>query len=188
MLADFLQTFVMLFIIMGPFSSFIVFSDVTKKLNRKQKIKSINKAVTVAGLLALIFIIGGKSILDVFGVSLKSFTVVGGVVLFILGLEMILSFKISKESAKDYNVAAVIIATPITTGPGVITSVILFSNSMGMLPTILALILSLSLIYSFLRAHDLICKVVGKGTIEIISKVIGIFIAARGIELILSIF
>ena len=101
---------------------------------------------------------------------------------------MVLSFKISKESAKDYNVAAVIIATPITTGPGVITSVILFSNSIGMLPTIMALILSLSVIYSFLRAHDMICKAVGKGTIEILSKVVGIFIAARGIELILSIF
>lgn len=188
MLEEFLQTFVMLFIIMGPFSSFVVFSEVAKKLNKKQKIKSINKAVIVAGLLAFVFILGGNSILDIFGVTLTSFTAVGGVVLFILGLEMILSFKISRESAKDYNVAALIIATPITTGPGVITSVILFSNSIGMLPTTLALVLSLLVIYFLLRAHDFICRIVGRSTIDIISKVVGIFIAARGIELILSIF
>ena len=188
MLAETLQTFAMLFIIMGPFSSFVVFSEVAKKLSKKQKIKSINKAVTVAGLLAFIFIVSGRSILDLFGVTMRSFTAVGGVVLFILGLEMILSFKVSRESAKDYNVAAVIIATPITTGPGVITSVILFSDTIGMLPTTIALLLSLTVIYGLLRSHGFICKIIGKGTIDIISKIIGIFIAARGIELILSVF
>ncbi|MBN2202955.1 MAG: MarC family protein [Candidatus Aenigmarchaeota archaeon] len=187
MIVEFFKTFVMLFIIMGPFSSFVVFSDITKRFSKKQKLKIINKAVAVAGLLAMVFILGGNSIMDLFGVTMKSFTIVGGAVLFLLGLEMILSFKISKDKAKDYNVAALIIATPLTTGPGVITSVILFSNSIGIFPTTLSLLLSLGLIYVLLRGHDKICSVLGTGTIEIISKVVGIFIAARGVELILSI-
>lgn len=188
MLMEFLQAFIIIFIIMDPFSSYIVFEDLTKKFSKKDKIKSINKAVIVAGVLAFIFILGGNSILDLFSISLRSFTIVGGIVLFILGLEMILNFKISREKARNYNVAAVIIATPITTGPGMITSAILFVNSIGLFATSMATLASLLIIWLFLRAYNQIGKVLGKGTIDIISKVMGLFIAARGIDLILSFF
>lgn len=185
---DFLQAFIILFIIMDPFSSYIVFEDITKKFKKKDKIKSINKAVIVAGALAFIFIFGGNTILDIFNVSLRSFSIVGGIVLFILGLEMILNFKISKEKARDYNVASVIIATPITTGPGVITSAILFVNNIGVFATSMATLASLLVIWLFLRAYDTIGKTLGNGTIDIISKIMGLFLAARGIDLILSFF
>jgi multiple antibiotic resistance protein len=188
MLMDFLQAFIVLFIIMDPFSSYIVFEDITKRFSKKEKIKSINKAVIVAGTLAFIFILGGNSILDLLDISFRSFTIVGGIVLFILGLEMILNFKISKEKARNYNVAAVIIATPITTGPGVITSAILFTNSIGIFATSIATLTSLLVIWLFLRSYIPIGKTLGRDTIDIISKVLGIFIAARGIDLILSFF
>ena len=188
MLMEFLQAFIIIFIIMDPFSSYIVFADLTKKFSKKDKIKSINKAVLVAGTLSFIFIIGGNTILDLFSISLKSFSIVGGIVLFLLGLEMILNFKISKEKARNYNVAAVIIATPITTGPGVITSSIIFTNSIGVFATSMATLLSLLVIWLFLMAYNMIDKILGKGTIEIISKVMGLFIAARGIDLILTFF
>jgi len=188
MLMEFLQTFIILFIIMDPFSSFTVFVSLTKKFNKKDKIKSANKAVLVAAILAFIFVITGKYILDVFIISLRSFTVVGGITLFLLGLEMILNFKISKEKAKDYNVAAVIIATPLTTGPGVITSVIIFTNKIGMFLTSLALLLSLFLIWLLLRSSEYIKKILGEEVMDIISKIVGILIAAKGIEFILSSF
>jgi len=183
---DFLQVFIILFIIMDPFSSFPVFISLTKKFSKKERVKSANKAVLVAGIVAFVFIAIGNSILDFMNISLKSFIVVGGIVLFLLGLEMILGFKISKEKAKDYNVAAVIIATPLITGPGVITSVIIFTNTLGIVLTSAALFLSLFLIWLILRASNYIEKVLGKEVIDIVSKVIGILIAAKGIEFILS--
>lgn len=188
MLFEFFQTFIILFLIMDPFSSFTVFVSLTKKFSKKEKIKSVNKAVLVAGILAFIFVITGKFILDLFSISLKSFTVVGGITLFLLGLEMILSFKISKEKAKDYNVATVVIATPLITGPGVITSVIIFTNSIGMILTSLALLLSLFFIWLFLRISEYTEKVLGKEAMDIISKIVGILVAAKGIEFILSSF
>jgi multiple antibiotic resistance protein len=173
---------------MDPFSSFTVFISLTKKFSKKEKIKSANKAVLVAAILAFVFVLTGKSILDLFSISLRSFTVIGGITLFLLGLEMILSFKISKEKAKNYNVAAVIVATPLTTGPGVIASVIIFTNEIGMVLTSLALFLSLFLIWLFLRVSEYVERVLGKEVIDIISKIVGILIAAKGIELILSSF
>jgi len=188
MLMEFLQTFIILFLIMDPFSSFTVYVSLTKKFSKKERIRSANKAVLVAGILAFIFVISGKTILDIFSISLRSFTVVGGITLFLLGLEMILSFKISKEKAKNYNVAAVILATPITTGPGVITSVIIFTSTLGIIITSIALSLSLFLIWLILRSSDFVKKILGKELLDIISKIIGILIAARGIEFILSTF
>jgi len=185
---DFLQAFLMLFIIMDPFSSFTVYVSLTKRFSKKERIISANKAVLVAGILAFIFVSFGQLILDIFSISLRSFTVVGGITLFLLGLEMILNFKISKEKAKDYNVAAVIIATPIITGPGVITTVIIFTNTLGIALTSIALLLSLILIWLFLRYSNYVKRVMGKETLDIISKIVGIFIASRGIEFILSSF
>ncbi len=185
MFAEIFQAFLTIFIIMDPFSSFSVFITLTKKFTEKHKKKSADKAVIVAGVLAFVFVFFGNTILNVFSISFTSIKIVGGIVLFILGLEMILSLNISKEKAKNYNVAAVIIATPITTGPGVITSVIIFANTLGVLATSVAVVFSLFFIWLILRSYKIVHRLFGEEALDILSKIMGLLIAAKGIDFIL---
>jgi len=122
------------------------------------------------------------------GIPLNSFKIAGGVVLFLLGLEMILGFTISKKKASDYNVAVSIISVPLITGPGVITLSILFVSQIGILITSISAFSSILIIWIILKQAEKIQKKLGKGNLSIISKVMGLIIASEGISLIISVF
>jgi len=188
MIVDLLQSIVTFLIVMDPVSSMSVFIFLTKRFSSAEKFKAANKAVVVAGILAFAFIFLGEPLLDLMGITFNSFKVAGGIVLFLLGLEMILNFSISKEKAKDYNVAAVIIATPLITGPGVITTSILMVNRLGLLLTSISALVSLFATWIILRGGEKIHKIFGQNTLDVISKIMGLVIASVGINFIISVF
>lgn len=130
LLASFITSFITLFVIMDPFASLPAFIALTKGFNDSQRMKSANKAVLIAGILALIFLFAGTALLDVLGISLGSFRVAGGILLALLGLETVLGFSFNHhEKKRDLNAVAVLIATPLLTGPGLLSSLILLSSN-----------------------------------------------------------
>jgi len=187
MLVEILQSVITFLIVMDPIASLSVFLFLTKKFSAREKLRAINKAVVVAGALAFAFIIIGEPLLKLMGVTFNSFKVAGGIVLFLLGLEMILNFSISKERAKNYNVAAVIIATPLITGPGVITTSILMVHDIGLVLTSVSALISLLITWAILKSSEGIQRLLGQN-IDIISKIMGLIIASVGINLIISVF
>jgi len=183
-----LQALVTFFIVFDPIGTLPVFINLTKKFSESEKIKAVNKAVLVAGVLTFIFIIGGESILEFMGITMNSFKIVGGLVLLLLGLEMILNLQISKQKAKDYGVAVSIIAIPVITGPGVIATAILMVNQIGIFMTSISALVSLSIIWGVLKQADKIQKKLGEANLSIISKIMGLIIASVGMNLIISVF
>jgi multiple antibiotic resistance protein len=183
-----LQTLVTFFIVFDPIGTLPVFVELTKGFKNKEKAKAANKAVLVAGILAFIFIFFGKNVLDFMGITLNSFKIAGGLVLFLLGIEMILDFSFSKNKAKNYSVAASIIAVPIITGPGVITTSILMVNQIGIAITSISVLLCLLIIWILLMASLKIQGKLGETNLNIISKVMGLIIASYGIKLIIAVF
>jgi len=183
-----LQALVTFFIVFDPIGSLPVFIDLTKKFNDTEKRKAVNKAVSVAGVLAFIFIFFGKNVLDFMGISFSSFKIAGGAVLFLLGLEMILGFKIHKKKVSDFSVAVSIISVPLITGPGVITMAILLSTEIGILTTFISAFLSISIIWILFRRAERLQKKLGEANLRIVSKVMGLIIASEGINLIISVF
>ena len=183
-----LQALVTFFIVFDPIGTLPVFINLTKKFNEKEKIKAVNKAVAVAGILVFIFIFLGVNVLNFMGITLNSFKIAGGLVLLLLGLEMILNLQISKNKASDYSVAVSIIAVPIITGPGVITTAILMVSQIGILMTSVSALFSLVIIWIVLKEADKIQKKLGEANLSIISKIMGLIIASVGINLIISVF
>jgi multiple antibiotic resistance protein len=101
---------------------------------------------------------------------------------------MILDFSFSKNKAKNYSVAASIIAVPIITGPGVITTSILMVNQIGIAITSISVLLCLLIIWILLMASLKIQGKLGETNLNIISKVMGLIIASYGIKLIIAVF
>jgi len=100
-----------------------------------------------------------------------------------MAVEIIFGLNLTKQG--EGNVAWVIIATPILTGPGVITTAILLTSSVGLVTTLFAGIISLVITWGLLRNSVLIVRRVGNNVIEIFSKIIGLLIAAMAVEYIL---
>jgi len=175
----------LLFFIFDPFASLPIFISLTKHMDDEEKKRSARNAIFVAAVLFVIFTLLGKWILELFGISLDAFRIAGGLILLMMAIEIIFSLSFTKGSDKD-NVAWVIIATPILTGPGVISTAIILTASVGAFTTIIAGVISLAITWGMLRNSIYIVNKVGANAIDIFSKIIGMLLAALAVEFMLQ--
>ncbi|MGD0056527.1 MAG: MarC family protein [Methanomassiliicoccales archaeon] len=181
--ADLVYATTLLFFIFDPFASLPIFITLTKSFSDEDKMKSANKAVLVASILFVIFVFIGKGLLGVFGITTPSFRMAGGIVLLLMAIEIVFGIGIMHQG--EQNVAWVIVASPVLTGPGVITTAIILTTNYGYITPLFAGVISLVITWGLLRNAATMVRLVGNNVIDIFSKVIGLFIAAMGIEYIM---
>ena len=172
---------VSLFFILNPFASLPLFISVTRGLDVKVRNSYANKAVLVAAVLLLVFVFVGNDLMGIVGVTMDSFRVAGGIVLLMMAIELVFGLKLAQMDDRD-GASWAIIASPVLTGPGMITAAVLFANQYGLVTVVIASILALFLTWMILRLSDRILHIVGEQAIGMVTKVIGLLIAAMGIE------
>ena len=173
----------LLFFIFDPFATVPMFITLTKGQSPKEQASSANKSVLVSGILFAVFALIGAQLLDLFSITTNAFRIAGGIVLLLMGLEIIFSLQLSKK--EDTSVAWVIIATPLLSGPGVITTAILLVSQYGHFTVLVAGIISLAITWGIMRNSLLISQKVGDNAIEVFSKIIGLLLAAIAVEFIM---
>lgn len=178
----FFSVVVSLIFIMDPFASLPMFISVTKGLDSKTVRSYCNRAVLVAAILLYVFIFIGEPLMDLFGISMESFQVAGGLVLVLMGVELIFALKLSKSDGSEKDAPWVIIATPVLTGPGVITASILLTGEYGYPLVVLAGTLALAATWLLLRCAPFIMRIVGDKALSVMSRIVGLLIAALGVE------
>ena len=176
---------VSLFFILDPFASLPMFINITKDLDERTMKSYANKAIVVAAILLYAFMFIGNDLMDIFGVSMDSFRVAGGIIFLMMAIELVFGLNLSKMD-DEKGAKWAIIASPILTGPGVITTAILFSDQQGILTVMIAGTIALLLTWVILRCSPIIMKYVGEQALGIVTKIIGLFIAAMGVESIFS--
>lgn len=172
---------VSLFLILDPFASLPMFINITKDLDERTMKSYANKAIVVAAILLYVFMFIGNDLMDIFGVSMDSFRVAGGIIFLMMAIELVFGLKLSKMD-DEKGAKWAIIASPILTGPGVITTAILFSSQYGYLTVMVSGAAALIITWVILRYSSLIMRYVGEQALGIMTKIIGLFIAAMGVE------
>ena len=176
---------VSLFLILDPFASVPMFINITEGLDEKTVKTYANKAAVVAAVLLYVFMFIGKDLMNVFGVTMGSFRVAGGIIFLMMAIELVFGLSLSKVN-DEKGAKWAIIASPILTGPGVITTAILFSDQYGLISVMIAGTLALFITWMILRSSSFIMKHVGTQALGILTKIFGLFIAAMGVESIFS--
>lgn len=182
-----------LIIILDPLLSVSMFINLTRDLQKAEMIRQAFVATGVAGILMLTFLIFNNLLFDLLGIELESFKVAGGLILFILGLQIVLGLEIGGSSAGHKNLessdrigkksmAGVIIGTPIMCGPGTITTVMILGAQDGILLTLLAVILALLCIWLILIFSAQIKKLLGETVLVILSKIVGLLLTAIAVH------
>jgi len=187
MFDEFASAFFKLMIIMDAFGVLPIFLLLSEKLPKKQRAKAADRTIFVASLLMLLFIFAGLSVLSYFGISLGSFQIAGGLILFILGVKIILGMRFSpteKEHLDRYEFSAVPMATPLIVGPGTITTLIILVGNYGHLVVLAASIANLLLMWVVFHYASRIYKVIGHQGTQVISRLIGIVFTALAVEFI----
>lgn len=181
--AAFVSSFIMIFVIMDPFASIPQFLVLTRKLDEAQARAAANKAIIIATLLAVIFLFVGPAILSYLGITMNDFRVAGGIVLGLLGLEMVLGFSIGRDEAAGDSIA-VLIATPLLTGPGLLSSLVILSGDYGYAAPLAATMLAAFLSWILLINSRLLRRALGENIIVISSKVLGLMLLALAVSFI----
>jgi multiple antibiotic resistance protein len=138
----------------------------------------------VAAILFFIFVLIGQPLLSMFGITIEGFKIAGGLVLLLMAMEIV--FGLNMIRSGDQNVAWVIIATPILSGPGVISTAIILTVQLDPVTVLLAGSFSLLITWVLMRNAHRFVEVVGTNVIDVFSKVVGLLIAAIGIEYMLG--
>jgi multiple antibiotic resistance protein len=146
-------------------------------------------AVGTAALISYLVLLFGNPLLELFGIGINHFKVAGGVVLFILGVEMTLGYPLTNpEGTKEGSAAAIasIIATPLLTGPAAMTAIIVSSKEYGILTSFIAIsvVLLLTLILFFLGIR--IRRMMGTVPLQVLSTLLGLITIAWGVKFILD--
>jgi multiple antibiotic resistance protein len=178
------RAIIALFIIVDPFGNIPIFVGLTENITEAQRKKTFNTAMLVAFLLLLVFSFTGQGIFAIFGLSIYSFEVAGGILLLIIAVRILISgFRENAESPES--LGAVPIATPLLVGPGAITTTILNLQAYGTVISILSVIAVLSVTWVILRFISGIYKVLGKIGSLVIAKVMALLIAGIAVQYIL---
>ena len=135
MIELFFKTFIFYFIVIDPIGSTPIFLVVTDHLDVKEKIKTALHGTFIATLILLFFGLLGNSILAYLNISFPAFTIAGGIILFIIALEMLFDKRHQrKEESVDFTsdkLSVFPLATPLLAGPAAITSVIVSVSATG---------------------------------------------------------
>jgi multiple antibiotic resistance protein len=183
MFHEIMQSFITLLIIIDPFVSAIFFLSQFKHSTQEERNKAIWTAILVAGALLFLFLFTGLYILDILNISFNGFKIGGGIILLIMGITTVLGIEFGGHR-EHVSSTAILIGTPLLSGPGALTTIIILSKNYGLwIPAIAA---ALVLIASFLilKFAGWIEKILGREIIEIFSKVLGLLLAALAVDFI----
>lgn len=180
------KAIIVLFIIVDPFGDIPIFIGLTEKMTDAQKKKVFNTATLVGFVLLLIFAFTGQGIFTIFGISIYSFEVAGGILLLIISIRILISGTLHEGIDSPESLGAVPIAMPLLVGPGAITTTILNLQEYGVIITAIAVLVVVILTWIVLRFMGSIYRILGKTGSLVIARVMSLLIAAIAIQYILS--
>jgi len=182
-----LTVFTGFFAIMNPIANTPVFLGLVGDLNASQRKKIAKTSCITAFLIVICFVILGKYIFELFGITIPAFKITGGILLFYVGFEMLQSkpSKIhnQKEIELDDGIAISPLAIPILAGPGTIVTAMNNITSGSFLHiTIVVIIFALMILLTYLAflLSETIVKKIGNHLITVIGKIMGLIIAIIG--------
>jgi multiple antibiotic resistance protein len=178
------HAFLLIIIIMGPFTGLPVFLKITENFDNKKRVKSANKAIFAALLLLLFFLFLGESLLRFFGISFEAFRIAGGVLLLLLGIEYVFHLNFKEKRSGNWATEIVVpFAMPLIVGPGVITTTILLTNEVGYIPTLIGGLGALMIYWLFLYFSNNIARGIGHQGIEIVARFMGLLLMAIAVDM-----
>lgn len=152
----FVYVFSSVFVIVNPIEASMVYVSLTAGMNPLEKSRIYRRATLVAFIIAILFALAGDLVLRLFGITTDSLSVAGGILLFLVAMDMLRGVhqqkKVTDLELKDANhredISVFPLATPLLTGPGAITTVVVLMGSAGSIAEKAIVILGVSLTYT----------------------------------------
>ncbi len=191
------KAFTALFIVVDPLGCLPIFITLTSFRTRKERKSIALKAVLAAFLILLVFSIAGRSVFSFFGTTMGAFQVAGGILLFLIAMNMLRversgfsqTVREEVEESKEFeDVSIVPLAMPLLAGPSAIATVIVLveeGSAKGAYPLVVAAIAGVfAATYFILRMSGIVFKLFGKTGLFLAMRLMGLILAAVSVQFI----
>lgn len=191
-----LLVFTSFFSLINPLGIMPVFITMTADLTPAQRRATARKATFVAFITLMVFAFSGQLLFKFFGISVNSFRIVGGVIFFLMGMDMLQArlgkVKISSSEVKKYvnDISVTPLAIPILCGPGAITnSIVLMEDAASVthkLILVLAMFSVLFIAFLALLGSTKIVKFLGETGNKVLMRLMGLILMVIAVEFFFS--
>tara|TARA_B110000003_G_C16568716_1_gene503426 strand:+ start:102 stop:644 length:543 start_codon:yes stop_codon:yes gene_type:complete len=172
-----------LFAVIDIIGNIPIIIDLRKKAGHIQS----GKASIIAGVIMIVFLFLGESILTLIGIDVHSFAVAGAFILFFIALEMILGITLYKqEEGAAMNASVFPLAFPLIAGPGSLTTLLSLKSEFHTENIIIAIVINVIVIFVVLKTSSKIERMIGQNGIGIVRKVFGVVLLAIAVKLFTS--
>ncbi len=196
-----LKFFVVFFVVVDPVSLIPLFTGLTAGASTSYKRRMALKAVTISAAILLLFALGGAAFLQLMGISLEAFRIFGGLLLFLLALEMVFaresgtrtSSDEAAESRRRADISVFPLAFPFIAGPGALATILLWFGRIQ-LPGqgalfagfIAAAALVLAIAVALLWVAEPLMRVIGVTGANVASRILGVILGALAVQFVLD--
>jgi MarC family membrane protein len=198
-MTDALNAFVVLFIVLDPIGVAWLFAALTASSDLLQQRRMAIRGVVLAVIIIYAFFFLGDGLLRWMGISLPAFRIAGGVLLFLLSLEMVFARQSGlrsttigeqNEAEQKQDISVFPLAFPLLAGPGALTTVMLMAGQIGnitdrlLMSTVIFVVCGVSLL-ALLMARS-ISSILGETGANVISRLLGLILAALAVQYVID--
>ena len=198
--STFLNNFLLIFVAIDPFALIPIFAGITHGL-KKNEIKRIYLRATIISFIILFFFsLLGQSLLNVMGININSFKIIGGLFLIFIAFEMVFEKRDERrqnladsaiDEASAISLATFPLAIPLIAGPGSITITMLIAEKSGpelvsKMINFLPVMLSVILAGICMWLSSKLVEIISISLLSVIQRVFGLLLGALAIEYVIS--
>ncbi len=173
-----------LFIVIDVFGNLPFVISLSEGMSSRERLKMTHIATVTAAVVGLAFLFFGQFILKVMGISVGSFAIAGGIILFALSIRDVLTGQMV-EVIKEEMVAVVPIGTPLLVGPATITALLLLATQFPLYMVLLSFILNILIAWVVFLLSNQIVRFMGQGGLKALSKVFSLLLAAIAVSMVI---
>lgn len=199
MIEQLIKFFVVFFVVVDPISLIPLFAGLTQGASVRYKKRMAGKASIIAFSISVLFALVGARFLDIMGISLSSFRIAGGTLLFLIALDMVFArtsgtrstTSEQEEAKKREDISVFPLAFPFIAGPGALATILLTAGEVGAKPLLFAgflgvVALVVLICWILMLATPRLMKVLGVTGANVTSRLSGVILAALAVQFIVD--
>jgi len=200
MLELFIDSFVILFVVVDPIGLVPIFAVLTHGGSTAYKRRMVIRGTSIAAVILVAFAIAGDGLLRALGIGVPAFQIAAGVLLFLLAVEMVFArqsgirsttLREQQEAEHKKDISVFPLAIPLIAGPGALTTVLMMVGQSNGEPVAIAIVLGVLLVvltFTFvaLLLAAQIMRVIGETGANVVSRVLGVILAALAVQYVLD--
>jgi len=195
-MASALTSFVTLLVVIDPVGTAPLFVALTAGMDpRRRRIVALRACAIAAGVLT-VFGLAGNAVLDSLGISLPAFRIAGGLLLFLIAVDMLFETRTKRREDRtqeddDHDPSVFPLATPLIAGPGAMAAMILLNTgtdvtALDKLEIHLVMLGVVGLVLAMFLIGGLIERALGRTGVLVVTRLLGMLLAALSVQFVLD--